>query len=99
MFRTLADSRLLRLFSSAVIDQALLSATNFAVGLLLIRYTSDADYGQYVLAFNALLLITSFQGALIGGPPVSARPGRPMQGVLRCHRSHRIGPGSSRAGA
>jgi O-antigen/teichoic acid export membrane protein len=68
MLRSLAGSHLLRLFSSAVIDQALLSATNFLVGLLLIRHTSDTDYGHYVLAFNTLLLVTSFQGALIGGP-------------------------------
>ena len=68
MLRTLAGNRLLRLFSSAVIDQALLSATNFAVGLLLIRQTRDEDYGHYVLAFNLLLLVTSFLGSLIGGP-------------------------------
>lgn len=74
MIRALAGSRLLRLFSSAVLDQALLSATNFLVGLLLIRYSSDADYGQYVLAFNGLLLLTSFQGALIGGPLMVLAP-------------------------
>lgn len=68
MLRTLAGNRLLRLFSSAVIDQALLSATNFLVGLLLIRQTSDEDYGHYVLAFNGLLLVTSFMSALIGAP-------------------------------
>ena len=76
MLRTLAGNRLLRLFSSAVIDQALLSATNFAVGLLLIRQTRDEDYGHYVLAFNLLLLVTSFLGSLIGGPLAVLAPKR-----------------------
>lgn len=61
-------SRWLKLFSSAVIDQALLSAANFLVGLLLIRNCSDEDYGHYVLGFTALLLLTGLQGAYIGGP-------------------------------
>lgn len=58
----------LRLFSSAVIDQAILSAANFLVGLLLIRHASDQDYGHYVLGFTALLLLTGLQNAYIGGP-------------------------------
>lgn len=62
------QARWLRLFSSAVIDQAALSAANFLVGLLLIRHTSDADYGHYVLGFTTLLLLTGMQGAYIGGP-------------------------------
>ena len=61
-------ARWLKLFSSAVIDQAMLSATNFLVGLLLIRHTSDEDYGHYVLGFSTLLLLTGIQGAYIGGP-------------------------------
>ncbi|TAL57463.1 MAG: hypothetical protein EPN84_13675, partial [Legionella sp.] len=61
-------ARWVKLFSSAVIDQAALSAANFLVGLLLIRHTSDADYGHYVLGFSTLLLLTGMQGAYIGGP-------------------------------
>ncbi|MDO9452824.1 MAG: hypothetical protein Q7J29_08175 [Stagnimonas sp.] len=76
MIRALAGSRMLRLFSSAVIDQAMLSATNFIVGLLLIRNASDQDYGHYVLAFSTLLLVTSFQGSLIGGPLAVLAPKR-----------------------
>lgn len=60
--------RWVKLFSSAVIDQAALSAANFLVGLLLIRHTSDTDYGHYVLGFTTLLLLTGMQGAYIGGP-------------------------------
>lgn len=76
MIRALAGSRLLRLFSSAVIDQAMLSATNLIVGLLLIRNVSDEDYAHYVLAFSTLLLVTSLQGALIGGPLAVLAPKR-----------------------
>ena len=52
MIARLVQSRLLRLFSGTVIDQAMLSAVNFLVGLLLIRYTTDADYASYVLAVS-----------------------------------------------
>lgn len=68
MSRLSGGGRFLRLFSGAVLDQAMLSAANFAVGLMLIRQASDEDYGHYVLAFNALLLLTSLLGSLISHP-------------------------------
>jgi len=63
------------LFSSAVTSQAVLSAANFAVGLVLIRYTTDVQYGYYVLALNALLLLVSLQNAVFN-PPLSIRINR-----------------------
>jgi O-antigen/teichoic acid export membrane protein len=48
-------------FSSAVICQALLSAANLAVGLILIRRASNAEYGLYILAFNAISLMVTLQ--------------------------------------
>lgn len=66
--RRLMQSKLLRLFSSAVIDQAILSASSLIVGLLLIRHGTTDDYGYYVLAQSAVLLMTSAQGAWISGP-------------------------------
>ena len=65
---------MLRLFSGAVIDQAMLSAASLLVGLILIRHTSDADYGHYVLAQSAILLLLSVQGAFIGGPLLVLAP-------------------------
>lgn len=56
-------NRLLKLFSSAVIDQALLSGASLCVGLILIRRSTDLQYGYYILAINALLLLTSLQSA------------------------------------
>ena len=49
-----------------MVTQALTSAANFAVGLVLIRRTLDAQYGYYVLATTALLLLASLQGAYLG---------------------------------
>ncbi len=45
--------------------QALLSATNLLVGLLMIRRTSDLEYGYYVLAFNAMSLVVMLQNTFI----------------------------------
>ncbi len=61
-----------RLLSSAVVSQALLSAANFAVGLILIRNATDAQYGYYVLASSAILLLVSLQNAFFS-PPLSIR--------------------------
>jgi O-antigen/teichoic acid export membrane protein len=61
-----------RLLSSAVSSQAVLSAASFLVGLILIRRTTDVQYGFYVLAFNAILLIVSLQGAFFN-PPLAIR--------------------------
>jgi O-antigen/teichoic acid export membrane protein len=64
-------SRLVRMFSSAVVNQALLSGASLAVSLVLIRRTSDSQYGYYVLVLAALLLITSLQNAFYGPAMVS----------------------------
>lgn len=61
-------NRVLRLFSAAIGDQMMLSAASFAVGLLLVRFTSDADYALYVLLQTALLLVVSIHSSLVGNP-------------------------------
>jgi O-antigen/teichoic acid export membrane protein len=55
-----------RLFSSAIISQAVLSAASLAVGLLLVRQGSGEQYGWYVLVANAFLLLSSLQNAFFG---------------------------------
>lgn len=55
----------MRMFSSALGSQAVLSATSFAVGLLLIRRTSDLQYGYYILVSGAIILASSLQNAFI----------------------------------
>jgi O-antigen/teichoic acid export membrane protein len=54
-----------------VVSQAILSAANFAVSLILLRYGPSPQYGYYVLAFNAVTLLTALQGAFIGPPMVN----------------------------
>ncbi len=53
------------MFGSAIVDQALLSAASFAVGLILVRRTSDQQYGYYVLITNAVLLMVALQSSFI----------------------------------
>ena len=61
-----------RLLTSAVSSQALLSAANFAISLILIRSTTDVQYGYYILATNAILLVVSLQNAFFN-PPLAIR--------------------------
>jgi O-antigen/teichoic acid export membrane protein len=56
---------LVRSFGSALLIQATLSAGNFLVSWLLLRRTSDTQYGYYVLVFNGLLLATALQGSFV----------------------------------
>ncbi|MBI3544989.1 MAG: capsular biosynthesis protein [Gammaproteobacteria bacterium] len=64
-----------RLLSSAVISQGLLSIASFSIGLILIRSTTDVQYGYYILASNAILLLASLQNAFFN-PPLSIRLNR-----------------------
>ena len=56
---------LVQSFASGLLTQAILSASNFVVGWLLLRRTSDVQYGSYILVFNTLLLLTAVQGSFI----------------------------------
>jgi O-antigen/teichoic acid export membrane protein len=68
---------LFRQFSTTVIDQVVLSGANFIVGLLLIRQTSDADYGMFVLVQSAITLLISGQMAWLSSPLAVLAPGKP----------------------
>ena len=52
--------------AKGVVSQVILAAGNFAVTLLLLRYTSNEQYGDYVLVFSGVLILASLQGALVG---------------------------------
>jgi len=75
-----------RMLGSAVIAQALLSAGNLGVGLILIRRTTDSDYGSYVLVLNALMLLTQLQTQFIQ-PAMVAK----MAGAAAAARANLIG--------
>ena len=68
---------LIKQFSTTVVDQVVLSAANFIVGLLLIRRTSDADYGMFVLVQSAIMLLISGQMAWLSSPLAAPAPGKP----------------------
>jgi O-antigen/teichoic acid export membrane protein len=68
--RSSGSTRILKLFSSSVLDQVVLSLASFAVGFILIRMTTDEDYGIYVLVLTAQQLMTSLQRAWLNGPMV-----------------------------
>ncbi|WJJ94312.1 hypothetical protein [Neopusillimonas aromaticivorans] len=55
-------------------DQAVLSVANFLIGLTLIRYADDTQYGYYVLMFNTVMLLTMLQNSFIGTPLVIKLP-------------------------
>jgi O-antigen/teichoic acid export membrane protein len=61
--------------------QALLSAANFAVGLLLVRRTTDEQYAYYVLATNAVLLFMQLQTSLLQPYAVSSLTRLPTNGA------------------
>jgi O-antigen/teichoic acid export membrane protein len=55
-----------RLFSGALLSQALTSAASLLVGLILIRHESAAQYGYYVLVTTTMLLLSGAQFAYLG---------------------------------
>jgi O-antigen/teichoic acid export membrane protein len=67
---------LLKQFSTTVVDQVVLSGANFLVGLLLIRQTSDADYGMFVLVQSGITLLIAGQMAWLSGPIGVLAPGK-----------------------
>jgi O-antigen/teichoic acid export membrane protein len=69
---------LLGYFGTGVFDQILLSAASFVAGFLMIRFTTDLDYGQFVLVQSALVLLISAQGAWLSGPVTALAPAKPI---------------------
>ncbi len=83
----------IRLMGTAVFNQALLSAASLGVGLLLLRHTTDLQYGYYVLGTTAVMLMTGLQVAFMVPPMVNRlthadAPGRAgiVGGLLRGQR-------------
>lgn len=57
-----------RLFGSAIMTQAVLSAANLFIGLALIRFSTEEDYGRYVLGYTVLALAIAVPGSALFGP-------------------------------
>ena len=76
MIRSLAQSRLLRLFSTSVLDQSMLSASSLMLGVLLLRYAPSEQYGYFVIVQASIMLLVAAQGAWVGGPLAILAPQR-----------------------
>lgn len=72
------------MFGGAIAVQAVLSATNLIVGLILIRRAPDAQYGYYVLALNVITLLTALQNSFVQSQMVDRMTGAtaPMRADL-----------------
>ncbi|MDP9014196.1 MAG: hypothetical protein M3O41_16360 [Pseudomonadota bacterium] len=75
--RPAARGRLFKQFSTTVVDQVMLSGANFLVGFLLIRRTSDFDYGMFVLVQSGIALLISAQTAWLSSPLAVIGPTKP----------------------
>lgn len=67
----------------ALIDQALVSGSNFVTGVLLARVLGPEGFGMFVLLQALMLYVNSFQGAMIFQPMMSAAP--KLSGADRMH--------------
>lgn len=77
-----ADARpgvFVRMFGSAVLMQAVLSATNLLVGLILIRRTTSEQYGYYVLTLTVIMLLNGLQSAFIQPQLITRMTGATVQ--------------------
>jgi O-antigen/teichoic acid export membrane protein len=70
----------LRMFSEAIVVQAVLSVTSLVVGLILIRRTPDEQYGYYVLTLTVIMLVTALQNAFIQSHMVARLTGASSTG-------------------
>jgi O-antigen/teichoic acid export membrane protein len=52
----------------AILDQGLISGSNFLIGILLARWLAPQAYGAYALAFSVFLFLSGFHDALLLEP-------------------------------
>lgn len=62
--------------STSVLDQAAVSGANFALHVLLARWTTPAEYGAFAVAYSVLLLASAPHGALLTDPLTVVGPRR-----------------------
>lgn len=58
----------------STLDQALLSASNFIVGVYLIKSVGKLEYGTYVLGYAVVLLLVGVQNALVSTQMIVLSP-------------------------
>lgn len=63
----------------SIVDQGLLSAINFSIGLFLIHFAGKEQYGLYSLAYGVITLVIGIAGALIVTPMTVSYTDRPVE--------------------
>jgi O-antigen/teichoic acid export membrane protein len=58
----------------ALADQGMVSASNFAIGIMLARFLGLEEFGRYTLAWMVVMILHNFQGVLIIAPMMSIGP-------------------------
>jgi O-antigen/teichoic acid export membrane protein len=72
----------------SVVDQGLMSSSNFLIGVVLARWLAPEQFGAYVLAFSLFLLVSMLQQSLllepqrVFGPSVYQSKPREYLGIL-----------------
>jgi len=66
--RNLFSSKLTRKGTLSLIDQGLVSATNFLTGVFVGRYCTKEEYGLYMLCFTIILYLIELQNRLLSIP-------------------------------
>src|SRR4051812_26083760 len=73
---SVSNKKLLTHSLASLIDQALLSGLNFALGLVLIRLATKESYGVYSQLYVAGIFASTVVEALITGPLTTIAPGK-----------------------
>ena len=55
-------------FGIASVDQAMISALNLLISIILIKTASKVEYGYYSIAFSISLFLISIQNAIVNAP-------------------------------
>lgn len=72
----LSEHPFLRKVCGSIFSQGALSATNFLIGILIVRNTPKNEYGLYVICFSIIQIFSSLQNAIINTPMTVMLPAK-----------------------
>ncbi|PAD44029.1 Uncharacterised protein [Niallia circulans] len=67
-----------------VVDQGVISAVNFLIGLSFIYFSTEEEYGLYTMIMGVFMLLTNLQNALINTPMIVLSP------KMSCERANQF---------
>jgi O-antigen/teichoic acid export membrane protein len=80
-FHFIAAIKVIKGVSHSLLDQVLLSVSNFLIGLVFIKFATKQDYYAYSQLVGYIALTSALQGALVNTTALTILP--PMGGALR----------------